>query len=69
VMWRGVEVYDPRTRRAVHVDNQPVTLTFEAEKKVKLFQPTHGRGAVAVHRDVRKVAVPVGGELVIARIT
>ena len=69
VMWRGVDVYDPRHRRAVHVDSQPVTLTFDGEKKVKLFQPTHGRGAVAVHRDVRKVDIPVGGELVIARIT
>ncbi len=68
VLWRGVKVYEPASRRLLPARSESVTLTFEDAKRVKVFHPTQQREAVVKHRDVRSVTVPVGDQLVIVRV-
>ncbi len=68
VMWRGVKVYEPLSRRMLETGSESVTLSFEDAKRVKVFEPSQGREAVAIHRDVRSVRVPVGEQLVIVKV-
>jgi hypothetical protein len=68
VLWRGVKAWEPSTRRVLHAESQAVTLTFEGDRRVRVYHPSQARQASSVHRGVRSVKVSVGDELVIVKV-
>ena len=68
VLWRGIKAWEPTTRRVLPTDAEKVTLSFQDEKKVKVYRPSRARAATNVHRGVRSVSVSVGDEMVILKV-
>lgn len=67
-MWRDVDCWDPVKNVPIDVSSLKATVTFEDRRSVTLYRPTASASPVGSFGAATSVTVPVGDELVIARI-